>query len=131
MQDPTPEKNGSRQWKFLFVNTNEEDTRFLTKNLPVQVIHAKRLETVEQTIKQHPVNGIFVDMASASPEKISELKKTHDGAVVMLADVADLPKAIEHVRQGDAHGFVVKGVSNSDSVLKLVEFVSKQSQPRN
>ncbi len=120
-----------RSWKFLFVKAKEEDTQFLTKDLPVEVIHAPGWENVEIEIQKQPVQGVFLDIADATPENLLKIKQSQDTAIVMLASVADLPRAIEHVRHGNAHGFLIKGISNSESVLRLMQFASQKTQPRN
>jgi AmiR/NasT family two-component response regulator len=117
-----------RQWKFLFVNAKEEDTQFLTKDLPVEVIHTQQWERAEVEIKKQPVKGVFIDIAEATPENLSKIRGYHDTTIVMLASVADLPRAIEHVKHGNAHGFLIKGISNADSVLRLMQFASQQNR---
>jgi response regulator RpfG family c-di-GMP phosphodiesterase len=116
-----------QQWKFLFVNAGKEDTQFLTKDLPVEILHAEGWESAEHELNRQVVHGMFVDITEAKMGNLSKIKQLHDTAIVMLTSVSELPDAIEHVKRGDAHGFVIKGISDSDSVMRLMQFASKTS----
>ena len=94
--------------KFVFVRTCEEDTTFLTGNLPAEVTRANYIEE----LKRDRADAIILDSAVASPEQISSLKKSHDTAVFVLSRPETLSHAIDQVKNG-ADGFLVKGISTT------------------
>ncbi|MBA4147836.1 MAG: hypothetical protein H0X66_06940 [Verrucomicrobia bacterium] len=117
---------------FLFVNDCKEETRFLTSGLPVRVIQTEHLDTAKEEMKSQSLSGIFIDIAFVQPGDIADIKSRslsrshqHDVPVFVLAHAAEVSAAIQYVRQG-AQGFLVKGLSDSGSVQKLMEYATSQ-----
>lgn len=112
----------------LFVNGSKEETTFLTRGLPVKVIQTDGLEGANQEMKTQSLKGIFIDIASAKPSDIVNFK-AHSGQpdipVFVLAHASEISVAIQYIKQG-AKGFLLKGLSDSDSVLKLMEYATSK-----
>ena len=112
----------------LFVNGSKEETSFLTRGLPVKVIQTDHLEGATEEMKTQPLRGIFIDIASAQPSDIENFKahsRQPDVPVFVLAHASEIAVAIQYVKQG-ARGFLLKGLSDSDSVLKLMEYATSK-----
>ncbi len=104
--------------KVLFVNVNEDDTSFLTKEVLIKVVHASSSSSLEAQLEQDRFDALVMNMAGSDSEKIRQLKKSHGTAVFLLADSFDLSKAIEIIKQG-ADGFLLRGISSPASFVGL------------
>lgn len=112
----------------LFVNDSKEETTFLTRGLPVKVIQTGHLDGANEEMKTQALRGIFVDIASARPSDIVKFKacsKQPNVPVFVLAHASEISLAIEYIKQG-AQGFLLKGLSDSDSVLKLMDYATSK-----
>ena len=112
-----------RRLKVMFVNSSEEDTKFLTRGLPIDVIQASSLESAKCEIEKQPVDGVFVDVGSLPEGEATGIRTSQLASlpVVILAGITELMRAIEQVKKG-ASGFLVKGVSDSASVIRLMQY---------
>lgn len=114
--------------RVLFLNKNDEDTAYLTRDLPMEVVRAARIEDVRREIYEGQIDGVVMDVASTRPKDILAFRENTSGPAIplfVLADTDELPLAIEYVKLG-AQGFLVKGLSDSDSVLKLMQYATSQ-----
>ena len=115
--------------KLLFVNTTESDTQMLTKGLQAEVIRADRVENAKATLQREKVDGIFVDVSSLGAAEVAQMQSRTPAQtawpLVLLTDLAGMPHAIEQVKHG-AHGFLVKGVSTSASLVNLMRYANQK-----
>ncbi len=112
----------------LFLNKREEDTTFLTRDLPMGVVRTEDLNEAQRELENEQIKGIFIDVASAEPSDILSLRRNssrRDIPIFILASPEELPLAIEYVKLG-AQGFLIKGLSDSDSILKLMQYATTQ-----
>ena len=107
----------SEKRSYTFVSTSEEDTTFLTRDSSAQVKRAGSLKDIEQV----PEGIVVVDACAVSAAEIQELQRSPDTAVIVLADLKNVPVAIEHVRNG-ADGFLVKGISGPEALESLARY---------
>lgn len=95
----------------------------------MQVIQSKHLEGAREEIMNRSLGAIFIDIDSAGLSDIRDIKvrsREHNVPVFVLAHASEVPIAIQYVRNG-AQGFLVKDLSDSDSLLKLMEYATIQS----
>jgi FixJ family two-component response regulator len=86
------------------------------------------MEVAQKEMEHAQVRGVFIDVASADPGDIVDLRKNlrlKEVPIFILANSSEVPLAIEYVKRG-AQGFLVKGLSDSDSVLKLMQYATSQ-----
>lgn len=131
MADPLSSRTvGSRDGlKVLFVSVNEEDTSFLTKDVPIKVVHASSPSHVEAHLEQDQYDALVMSVSVPERTQICQLKATHDTAMLLLADTSSLSQAIEVVKQG-ADGFLLRGVSKPTSLVELTKSAHRCSQSK-
>ena len=101
----------------LFVNESEAETKDMTRGLPVEVIQAQHLERIHEAIRHHPIQGVFIDIASIQLEQMEEMGAQtgpDNIPIFILAHASEVPAAIQYVKHG-AKGFLLKCLSNRKS----------------
>lgn len=125
LSDPKKAKH-SAALNVLFVGVSEEDTAFLTKGAPLDVVHRSSSFTGDLPLEEEHFDALVLDVVHAKTGSIRSLKQCAATPVFVLADAFQVPQAIQLVKEG-ADGFLVRGITNPNSFFKLAKMAKARS----